>query len=248
MTNYDDDLFEYDPSLENQNDSKNDLYNESVTPLSKEEKTFFENLKNNFEEDPISLGNIFTGNLVFADSFQYTLNDFIISQIRFATFSKSVTECLDEITQGKFSLINFKNNLETTISRSMHVLYLTSFLNNPSSIADVSPKIIQLMESLNIKYNSFYLKTCFHSTLAILQHKIILDRELYRAACSELQIDPSPYLFLEPTDFVNSEHADNFENSEFLNEKFSKINAYLSESSNLISSIGELFPNKNVSY
>jgi hypothetical protein len=246
MTNYDDDLFDYDPSTEEK--ASPPSYEEKVTPLSKEEQSFFSEIKDNFDNDSQMFGNLNGSNIAFADSFQTTLNNFVGSQTRTPSFIKSVTESLDELTGGKFSLIHFKNHLETTIARSMHVLYLTSFLNKDSPFDEASEPIQEILNILDLTFDSFYLKTCFHSTLAILQHKLILDRELYKAACSELNIQPDSSLFIEPSEFVDSEHADSFENSSYQKEKFSKINTYLYESTDLIQSISELFVGRNVSF
>jgi hypothetical protein len=242
--NFDDDLFEYDPEVES---SPTHSHQETVTPLSKEEKSFFDNIKDNLDEDIESSGNINGANVAFADSFQVTLYNFIDSQVRNSSFFKSVTQSLDEITSGRFSLIHYKNHLEITISRTMHVLYLTSFLSQDDPLENSSDKIKDLLDLLNLNFNTFYLKTCFHSTFAIMQHKLFLDRQLYIAACNELNQEVHQSLFMEPSDFVESEYADHFESSTYHQDKFSKINSYLYESTDLVKNISSIL-GKDVSF
>ena len=132
------------------------------------------------------------------------------------------------------------------ISRSLHVLNLTKFLY--SEVPFLSSSMQELLNSMDLKTNPLYFKTCFHSTINILQHKLLLDRQLYNSVCSDLSIDPNPILFLEPADFVMQDQSESFEISNFKDDIFSKINSYLYESTDFLTSINDLFPGKNVSF
>lgn len=243
---YDDDLFEYDPDLDQvQSTVTPSVSNETVTPLSKTEKEFFDSIKNNADDDIESSGNIIGTSLSFAQSFQSTVTAFINTNTQNAAYVKSTIEVLDEITEGRFSLLQYKANLELVISRSMHVLYLTSFLTSDEPFSDSESSIKEVLNLLNLDFNKLYLKTCFHSTLAILQHKLVIDREIYKSTCSHLGVVPHPSLFLEPSEYILSDQS--FELKDFIDNIYSNITDHIYESTNLLQSISDLL-GKNVTF
>jgi len=240
----DDDLFDYDPS---EDSSTNTIPEETVTPLTSEEKTFFENIKDNIEED-FSTTNLNPTQIMFAQSFHKAVSLHIDTGTKSSSFVISVTEALDDLTEGRFSLLNYKNVLEFKISKIMSVLSICSFLDEDIEEIQDEDGIKELLESIGLSLSPMYVDSCFRSTLSILSHILFINRSLYSSTCTALNVEPKEFLFMEPSDYMNSEYSQTIELSNYSQNIENNIVEYLKDNASLLENVSSNYPGKYVSF
>jgi len=191
ISNNDDDIFDYDPELDNSSSnnssstinssstfsSDNDLLNKIKDHLESNDKDF------NTNNAKLSIG--------FAHSTHHLLHSVYTDSL-----IKSLMISLDSITHGDFSLLYRFHQLEMKISKRMdfHILVREIFFENDSP----SDQLRELFDFLSIEVTDLYISTCFLSSVAISNHALMLDRSEYIVLAKKLNI-PTKHYLLEST-------------------------------------------------
>lgn len=215
LSENDDDLFDYDPSLETSTSFTSSETDSVPTSLSNEqvehEKQFIENIKNNisFDLDTDLTGengkvNNITSNLY--GSFQEAINAFI-NTIRHDNFIKSAHITLDRLTNGQFSLINLFYQYEMKISRKLALVELFAHIVKTEENEDVASFLRELSSVLRIDVSKLYYNATFCSTVNILNHSLSVDRIVYRFLSNKTQI-PVNEALINGLNLQNSTNTD----------------------------------------
>ena len=111
----DDDLFNYDPSTESVNNQPNFSTSSSGTKYNSD---ILDSISKKFEDDKdIDTLGMLGIRIKFAQSLIGSYTEFIQRSV--VPFHKAVHETLDEITNGRFSMIHMYNYLEQNILRRL---------------------------------------------------------------------------------------------------------------------------------
>jgi hypothetical protein len=193
----DDDLFDYDP------DEETSLFSSTFQP---KEDSFISKVKENAEDiEQFAQDNklIYDSKASFAMAFYEATEHYIYSSISEANL-KSINITLDNLTSGNHSLSTMFYRLELKISRRMHFLSIFETLFSHDDLSESFTE--KFYDIFKIKITPFYLKTCYHSSLAICTHALALDRATYRHLSKKLNIPVKQFLFDSPTQMTVQNH------------------------------------------
>lgn len=198
LSGNDDDLFDYDPSVEDHSSTTSSETSSETTHSSTDHlhteyhKKFVEDVKTqlniNLDAD-LDTGtpkiNIITSNLYA--SFQEAINGFI-SSIKNDYFSKSVHITLDHLTNGHFSMVNMFYFYEMKIVRKLALVELFGHIVIPENEQKMPPFLEEISQALNLNFTQLYYTSTFKSTVNILNHSLTVDRIIYRYLSSRTNI------------------------------------------------------------
>lgn len=204
ISSNDDDLFDYDPDLE----QKSTVNNFSSDETDKSNFNTFENnlyndIKNHLSDLVDSGDSVLDGNKVkLALGFHEASYNYF-NNINSEAMVKSLSVALDTLTEGGYSLLLMFHRLEMRISRRMHFLSLFQDLFNRSDLSDNFIKSI--FDLLKIDINDLYIRACYSSSIAICNHALKLDRAQYKMLSTQLDIPVKECLFANPSDMKEDE-------------------------------------------
>jgi len=195
FANNDDDLFDYDPSSETEN-SINETNTaeklEEITGLSKDQEKLLQQVKDNITvSDADIIGD--TNNKVntlrseLYTSFQAAIS-LLVENIRAEHFSKSVHVTLDELTQGRFSMLNLFYKYELKLARKISLIALFDKVLISKDDEEKSPFIETISELLKIEISPLYIKSSFSTTNKILVHSFTIDKVIYQFLADKLKM------------------------------------------------------------
>lgn len=204
ISDNDDDLFDYDPSQETSTQvldpqvplSTNDNISDDQ---SKHEREFIKSLKTNIEDADTDLGlhddtkmNVLVSNLY--GSFQEAINNFV-GMTRKDHFSRSVHITLDELTNGRFSMLNMFYYYEIRIIRRMVLANLFGTVFRDENVDNdnepMTPFLQRVSEMLNITFTKNYYTSTFDVSIDMLNHVLTIDKIVYQFLADKLGIAPS---------------------------------------------------------
>jgi len=198
----DDDLFEYDPELE---DDFNYSINHSSDSSSTEDN-IINKINGNIEDIESFVsekGNVIGTKAALALAFHETVEHFIYSSLPEGDL-KSIKITLDNLTNGQYSLINMFHRLEIRISRRMHFLSIFETVFNDETLPEFMVKTFK--DVFNFDMTSFHIRTCYISSLSICNHALIIDRSIYQHLSNKLGIPVKQELFDPPTEMTKENH------------------------------------------
>jgi hypothetical protein len=204
ISSNDDDLFDYDPDLEQKptaNSFSSDEANRSNFTSS--ENNLYNDIKNHLHDLIDTSDGILDGNKVKLATGFHEASYSYFNNINSEAMVKSVTVALDTLTEGGYSLLLMFHRLEMRISRRMHFLNLFEGLFVSSEISDNFIKSI--FELLKVDINDLYIRSCYSSSIAICNHALRLDRATYRMLSEKLDIPVKECLFANPSDMKDDE-------------------------------------------
>lgn len=208
MSNYnypsgsDDDLFDYDPELED--DLKFSL-NQSSDFINAEDN-IINKINGNLEDIESFVNdksNVIGNKAALALAFHETVEHFIYSSLPEGDL-KSIKITLDNLTNGQYSLVNMFHRLEIRISKRMHFLSIFEKVFNDDTLPDFMVKTFKDVFKLDM--TSFHIKTCYISSLSICNHALVIDRAIYKHLSKKLGIPVKQELFDPPTAMTVEDH------------------------------------------
>jgi hypothetical protein len=210
LSDNDDDLFDYDPTVEPSDTfTPNDVSSSSSVDSDhhRYSKDFIEEVKNNFRDNAdadllVSQGCISLPISSLYSSFQEAIHAFINS-VRHDYFAKTVHLTLDHLTNGHFSMVNLFHRYEMRIVRKIALVELFNQTIAKSDEETISPLLNQLSSLLNIDLTKLYYNSTFVSTINILNHTLTVDRVIYRFLATKTGIDVNP-LLMQGLDLENN--------------------------------------------
>jgi len=185
----DDDLFDYDPDLEHQ---PNIISDHSVSTLNKEEKDFVDSIK----DSESSGGNINNLETKLSIAYISSSTHFVSNEASPTGHAYAVRHIMDELSDGRFSLIELFKTTELKIQRLM------AFLQISNSIFGIDPKAFQesLKELFDIEVSDIHVRTVYHTHMAISRHSLLLSRALYQNLSEHLDMSVIPELLDDSSD------------------------------------------------
>lgn len=234
ISSNDDDLFSYDPTLDDSDHPKSNYLNNEDSP--KSDNALFDNIRNHLKTQNKDSNN---NALRLALGFSLSTHSFLNSTFPQA-FTKSLVSTLDSITHGDFSLLVRFYNIEMKISKRMdfHVLSKEIFeQKNYEKDSDYQELFQTIFNILDIEINSTYFTTCFLSSINISNHALMLDRSEYLVLSDKLNIPVKDYLLESTPENETMNHPVFF--SHFQNEIDTLIDT--SVSSGVIKQLKEIY-------
>jgi hypothetical protein len=204
ISNNDDDLFNYDPTLDELNYSKSDHLNNQDS--SKSDNVLFENIRQHLNDKNKDSDN---NAIRLALGFSLSTHAFLNSTLPQA-MTKSLITTLDSITHGDFSLVMRFYNVEMKISKRMnfHALSREIFQQkNHEKDSEFQEFFETIFNILNIEINPVYFSTCFLSSINISNHALMLDRSEYLVLSKKLNIPVKYYLLESTTENEDMNHS-----------------------------------------
>lgn len=188
MKENDDDLFDYDPSKEkvsssvpfSSSSSNSKISNEVYDQISK-------SIKENDDE------NFLKANGLRIKFSQAVLNsyDFWISPSSSFTYFSTVSQVLDELTNGRFSDLYLYNYLEANIIRRNHIAYLLNQTFYGNETKD-SKAFNDFFDKLGIAVTDAYIATYVGTLIRITNHILSKERSMYLSLATKLNLIPNP--------------------------------------------------------
>lgn len=184
----DDDLFDYDPSIEK---PKEQLYN----PVSdiKSDNTLLSDLSRNIKNND---DQTFDGHteirVKLAEAILGSYDKWINNASSVAYFS-TLNTMLDELTNGRFSVMYFYNTIEQKILRRININTLIgeSFIVKNDNTKD---SLKEFLGKIGISYDGPYLSTYVGTLVRISNHILIRERAMYLSLSERLQIPCNPLI------------------------------------------------------
>lgn len=222
ISSNDDDLFDYDPDLEEKT-STNSFAGQThdTSNFTDSENSIFNEIKNHLNDFPESGKSILNDNAVrLALGFHEASYNYFNS-VNSEAMVKSLTMAMDALTEGNYSLLVLFHKTEMRISKRMHFLSLFQDLFNETDVSDNFIKSI--FDLLKVDINDLYVRACYSSSVAICNHALRLDRATYRLLSEKLDIPVKENLFVNPSDMKpNEDHQVSY--TEFSREVEKNIN------------------------
>jgi hypothetical protein len=192
----DDDLFSYDPSTEKIQEpvysSISDIKSTDNTLLSDLSK----NIKNNDDET-------FDGStevrVKLAEAILSSYDKWIASSSSVAYFS-TLNIMMDELTNGRFSVMYFYNTVEQKILRRINVNTLIGEAFD-SKNHNGSETLKEFLAKIGIAFDGPYLSTYVGTLLRISNHILVRERAMYLSLAEKLQLPPNPLIIQDSPDF-----------------------------------------------
>lgn len=217
MSNYlsdnDDDLFDYDPSLSQDSApsveaARSSSTGGSTSSVSGSEKDFVDSFKNNIntdlDADLDSDKNLISAPISHLYSSFHDAVDSFISSVRRDHHSKSVHITLDQLTDGRFSLVNLFYFYEMRLGRRIALVKLFGSIFHRDSDS-LSPLLEEISSLLKIKFTSLYYQSTFLSTINILNHTVMMDRIIYQFLAGKTGLSVQPFLLNDVNEMDLSE-------------------------------------------
>ncbi len=191
----DDDLFDYDPSVEK---SKEQLYN-SVSDI-KSDNTLLSDLSRNIKNND---DQTFDGHteirVKLAEAILGSYDKWINNASSVAYFS-TLNTMLDELTNGRFSVMYFYNTIEQKILRRININTLIgeSFIVKNDNNKDT---LKEFLTRIGISYDGPYLSTYVGTLVRISNHILIRERAMYLSLAERLQLSCNPLIAQDSPNF-----------------------------------------------
>lgn len=194
FANNDDDLFDYDPSTETSTPAEDIVTNvtEEITGLSKDQEKLLKQVRDNLSNADADLvgdekGKVNTLRSELYTSFQAAINA-LVDNVRVEHFSKAINVTLDELTQGRFSMLNLFYKYELKICRKTTLIALFEKVLLTQNDDEKSPFIETISNLLNIQISPLYIKSSFATTNKILLHSLTIDKIIYQFLAEKLNL------------------------------------------------------------
>lgn len=198
----DDDLFDYDPDLEN---TSNPIFNESSSPKPNSQfETFVSKEKIDEDLDISSNTLLDESKIKLALAFhQATHRHF--SSVETSSYLKSMTLVLDKLTDGHFSLIYMFYKKESVIAQ--RILFL-SMMDLVTEFPEDSSKnvLAELCSHLGIQIDKLHVDLYYSTSIAICRHSLATDRVIYQHLGEKLSI-PINQSLVDPTYKYNDDSS-----------------------------------------
>lgn len=196
----DDDLFEYDPDNEISHNSNPHPYSNAQPNLVSNEKEFVKNIQNTSTLTELSSGATIDGPQVnIAHAFIAASDIFVNQEAPIHAHYYSARHILDELSNGKFSLISMFKSIEYKIYRLM------SFLNISDALfGDGGSEINQILsDNFQAQITPSYISMIYEPHAAICRHSLLLNRAAYQKLGEILEINTIPELLSDNVDIEN---------------------------------------------
>lgn len=204
----DDDLFAYDPS--NETKSLNNNF-DSLSSNSKETNQFYDKISKDIESnDEENFLQINALRVKFSQAVISSYNFWIAPTVPVA-YSNTVTQVLDQLTNGKFSDLFLYNTLESNIIRRSQLIYLLDgTFNKENSKTD---SFNYFMKKIGVDTDHGYIPTYVGTLIRISMHVLTKERSMYLDLANKLQIVPNSLVLEDNGSFEEMQQMSKFINS-----------------------------------
>lgn len=203
----DDDLFEYDPDQEIHQELNTPPSSERLSSLSTDQKQFLNNIKDKFESDDeddfdLEKGSVRHGQTKLAASFQSAASYFLYD-LEYHSYTMSSHRVLDELTEGRFSLLNTFYFLENKIAKTMN------FINMSTNVfTDEKETFLEIVKELfGVELSDLHVETCYLSHIRIARHSLTVNRSQYKAISKLVDVPVREELVLDNNDTIIDPHS-----------------------------------------
>lgn len=200
----DDDLFEYEPE---ETSLPNFSTDSDQSNLSQSEKDFLDSIK---VSEKNNIGSVNATEAQLSLAYLASSHFFVKSETVFTGHSFAIRYALDELTNGRFSLLELLKTTEAKIIR------LSAFITLSESIfGDETQSFIETLNNLfNSNIGPIHANAIYGTHLAISRHSLAINRCLYSQLCHKLNMPLNPSLFdddysLDDVDFSYQEFTSN---------------------------------------
>lgn len=222
MSNYiganDDDLFDYDPSLETINETKEDFSKTNLDDISsfnltKDQEQILNQIKEKFSNDSDLIGpedskKVFVLNSEIYNSLQAAVSTVVVEGVGKSHFGKAVHICLDELTNGRFSMLNLYHKYELKICRKIGMIAILDKMAVMKDDETIPGMLDVLSQVLKTEFTPLFIKSTFNTTVNILIHSLNVDKVIYRFLAQKLGIEPNEQILNhdlnDPADHIDS--------------------------------------------
>jgi len=186
----DDDLFEYDPELEEESSHSSDQLTSTKTNSKFED--FVSKSKVDDDLDLSSNELLDQAKLKLALAFHKATHHHF-SSVESPAYHKAITLVLDKITNGDFSLIYMFYRKEALLAQRL------IFLSMMDAIADTSKDdeeniLSEILSHLNIKLTPLHIDLYYGTSIAICRHTLVVDRVIYQHLGEKLSIPTNEFI------------------------------------------------------
>lgn len=193
----DDDLFSYDPSKEEK--QKEPIYS-SVSDIKSTDNTLLNDLSRNIKNnDDETFDGKTEVRVKLAEAILSSYDKWLASATSIAYFS-TLNTVLDELTNGRFSVMYFYNTVEQKILRRININTLIGEAFDPK-LTQSNDTLKQFLDRLGISYDGPYLSTYVGTLLRISNHILLRERAMYLSLSERLQLSPNPLIIQDSPDF-----------------------------------------------
>jgi len=228
----DDDLFDYDPEEEvNENDIVENLSdsNQTKSQLSDDYvSTVKETLKNT--EIDTDDGGVNRACIKLAEAFHNGTHHWIHQDENAAPYFRTLSYTLNKLTNNDFSKIELFYHTEHILGRKILVDFLMREVFAVESEKDDEKEGIQQMmkEMFDVDVSDFFMQIIYENLYILNKHSIMLDRILYTELAHSLDIPVIDGLFEDDPHLPQLHRALNY-NTEFAHKRQKIINDLLTE-------------------
>lgn len=188
----DDDLFDYEP--EDDSPSNISIQNEPSN-LSQTEQEFVDSIKS--AENSVGTLNALEARLAIA--YINSSTHFVSHDTGPTGHAYAIRYTLDELTDGKFSLLEFFKTTETKIIRLMAYINLSESIFGNDGVEFKQA----LNELFDVNVGDLHVRSTYYTHLAISRHTLLINRAIYSQLSEKLGIPVDPSLFDDTIDVDN---------------------------------------------
>lgn len=194
----DDDLFDYEPE-----DVITHTENNSSTTSQKLDNQLLTDIKDNFDdiEDKGSIKGLEARlGSAFLDAANFYVNSAIVNGHSFAA-----RYVLDEVSDGKFSLLEYFKTTEIKIIKMIEFTQLCE-----SVLKDENSFVSQIQDLVGITLSPLHISSVYQTHLKLTRHSLLLNRAIYLQLSEQLMMPVIMELFDDDckTDDINYSYSD----------------------------------------
>ncbi len=140
-----------------------------------------------------------SGNLKLAEAILSSYDKWIASSSSVAYFS-TLNIMMDELTDGRFSVMYFYNTVEQKILRRINVNSLIGEAFDSKNHKGTET-LKEFLAKIGIAFDGPYLSTYVGTLLRISNHILVRERAMYLSLAEKLQLPPNPLIIQDSPDF-----------------------------------------------
>lgn len=181
----DDDLFDYEPESNDSSNISIDYETDSLK-LTQEEQEFVNSIKSSQNY----FGNLNEAEVKLAVGYLESSYNFIEKESSPNGHLFALRYTMDELTEGRFSLLELFKTTE------MKILRLLSFINLSESIfGDDGQSFKEILKDIfDIDVGDLHVRLIYNTHLAISRHSLVINRNIYTQLSEKLNIPIEPKL------------------------------------------------------
>jgi len=234
----DDDLFDYDPSKDNNvqpvtNFSTSTSNHSSGNEVLDDMYRSIEKFSGEADEENIKFRVGLAGSL-------YSAYETFVSKSQVVSHISSTAEILDELTNGKYSALYACRQIEQNIFRRLGVHFLVSAILEDNAKDEEGVTFKEFLQKMNLDIPQDFVSTYFSTLFRISSHILNVERAMYISLCNKLEIVPNSKALDPEASIKDINDAIPMTASDFREQQFSSTLSRLYDES-FVQSINSIF-------